>query len=235
MNRTVTLLVLLVLVSLSAGAVANEPAVDYLRDIKPLLRQRCFACHGALKQESGLRLDTAALVRQGGDGGPVIVPSGVEPSVLIERIEADEFDGRMPPEGPPLTPEEIARVRAWVAAGAAGPAGEQPEPDPRNHWSFRVPLRPQPPEVTGLAAGSNPIDAFILARLENEQLAPRPVAEGPVLLRRLYLDLIGVPPTREELRAFMADPSPSAWAAEVDRLLNDPRNSATTPLARGTM
>lgn len=223
MNRATVVLIAVTLMSLAVRAVADESVTAYLHDIKPLLQERCFACHGALKQESGLRLDTAALIRQGGDGGPVVVPGEIEQSVLIERIEADEFDGRMPPEGKPLAPEEIARLRAWVAAGAVGPEDERPEEDPQDHWSFRTPMRPEPPQVEGLSAENNPIDAFLLARLKSEQLTPRPRAEKRVLLRRLYLDLIGVPPTREELYAFLADRSPTAWTKEVNRLLDDPR------------
>ena len=223
MTRTIALLLSALLITMAADAVANEPGVEYLRDVKPLLRQRCFACHGALKQESGLRLDTADLIRRGGDGGPVVMPGRVEQSALIERIEADEFDGRMPPEGKPLTPEEIARIKAWVTAGAAGPEDEQAEDDPRSHWSFQAPVRPEPPACDDFASTQNPLDAFILTRLRAEQLSPRPPANQSILLRRLYLNVIGVPPSREELYAFLADPSPAAWAAQVDRLLNDPR------------
>ncbi|MCA9117694.1 MAG: DUF1549 domain-containing protein, partial [Planctomycetaceae bacterium] len=212
-----------VLMLLTAPAAAAEPAALYLKDIKPLLQERCYACHGALKQEAGLRLDTVELMRQGGDSGPAVAPGKTDASAIVERIEADELSGRMPPIGKPLKPEEIAAIRAWIAAGSPAPKDEQPEADPSAHWSFSRPERPALPQPEQLPAGANPIDAFILAKLRSAELEPRPLAEKPVLLRRLFLDLVGVPPTREELHAFLADESPTAWETVVNRLLDDPR------------
>jgi hypothetical protein len=217
-------LALAIAIGSAAPSVAAETAVDYARDVKPILKQRCYACHGALKQKSGLRLDTAALVLRGGDGGPVVVPRSVPESLLVEKIEARDEKERMPPEGMPLTPEQIALIRAWIEQGAAAPAKEEPEPDPREHWAFRKPVR-----IALLSSGSpkptaeNPIDSFVLARLQEAGLRARPLAEKPLLLRRVFLDLIGLPPTREELQAFIADDSPDAWTKVVDCLLGDPR------------
>lgn len=218
------ILMLLLTPTTNAVARADDSPVDYARDIKPIFKARCYACHGALKQKSGLRLDTVPLMRTGGEGGPALVAGNLDESQIVERIEAGLSSGRMPPEGAALKPEEIARVKSWIVAGAPSPSNEPPEEDPRNHWAFRMPIRPRPPNVHAPSANGNPIDAFVSAELQRKGLAARPAAAGHVRLRRLYLDLIGVPPTRNELLAFLADPSPSAWNSVVDRLLSDPRH-----------
>ena len=219
-------LVLGIVLVTAATGVAQEPEVDYLRDIKPILHERCFACHGALKQQAGLRLDTGTLIRKGGDGGPAVTPGQVSDSPLLDRVSESEPSLRMPPDGKPLTPEQIAKIRLWIAAGARTPDNEQPEEDPRTHWAFQRPVRPAVPAVTDpdlAGPQANPIDAFIVAKLAAHQLTPRPLADKPVILRRVYLDLIGLPPTREELQAYLADDSPTAYETVVDRLLKDPR------------
>lgn len=200
--------------------------VDYQRDIKPILHERCFACHGALKQEGNLRLDTAALARQGGDSGVAIAPGQPDTSLLLARISAAEESERMPPEGQPLSPEQIALFKSWIAGGATGPEGELPEPDPNQHWSFQTPRRPVVPQVAADANQNwvrNPIDQFISAKYQAEQLTPVAFASPEVMLRRVYIDLIGLPPTREELHAFLADPSEAAYQATVDKLLASPQ------------
>ncbi|MGL4551404.1 MAG: DUF1549 domain-containing protein, partial [Gemmataceae bacterium] len=196
-------------------AAAPPPPVDYGRDIKPLLRERCYACHGGLKQEGGLRLDTAALIRQGGDGGPAADPGD---SALLERVATARGSRRMPPDGPPLNAEQIAVLRAWVDRGAAGPAGEKPEADPRAHWSFRKVVRPAVPPGTQ----PNPIDRFVAQRWRQDGLVPAGPADRATLARRLHLDLTGLPPTRDELHAYLADASPLAYERLVDRLLASP-------------
>lgn len=216
-------LVLGILLATSMVGVAKEPESDYQRHVKPLLKERCFACHGALKQQSGLRLDTGAAIRRGGEGGPAITAGKAAESLLIERITETEPSLRMPPEGKPLTPEQIALIRAWIEAGATTPENEQPEEDPRAHWAFQKPVRPIPPSVANTVPPDNPIDAFITAKLAAQGLTPRPLADKSVILRRVSLDLIGLPPTRDELRAFLADDSPMAYDVVVDRLLKDPR------------
>ena len=217
------LFALAVMLSAATLTQAAEPAVDYLQEIKPIFKERCFACHGALKQKSGLRLDTAALMRKGGDSGPAVAKD-IADSLLLERINDPNPATRMPPEGLPLTPEQIARIKQWIQQGATATDNEQPEQDPRKHWAFQPPLRPAAPRLTRLEAAGHPVDAFILAQLEQHNLPPRPLAERHVLLRRVYLDLIGVPPTREELQNFLADASPTAYETVVDRLLADPRH-----------
>jgi hypothetical protein len=209
----------------SAAAADNLPGVGadlYLRDVKPLLQRRCFSCHGALKQESDLRLDTAAFIRRGGSDGPAVEPGNPTASRLIERVAATEASQRMPPEGAPLAAQEIAALSAWIQAGAISPDNEQPQEDPRSHWAFRAPVRPRVPQAPGERA-ANPIDAFLAARQVAEGIEPLGQADKATLLRRVYLDLIGLPPARGDLRDFLADTSPAAYEKVVDRLLDSPQ------------
>ena len=204
-----------------------EPAVsvDYLKQIKPLLRERCFACHGALKQEGGLRLDTVGLMLKGGDSGPVLQRKKAAGSLLLHRVTTSDIDERMPPEdeGVPLTPEEMGLLRQWIDAGALAPLNEEPEADPKDHWAFQPIIRHDVPAITSPWI-RNPIDAFVAAEQDRQRLTPQPEASRIVLLRRLYLDLLGVPPSLEEIEAFERDASPQAYERVVQRLLDDPRH-----------
>ena len=227
---------------LASSAVADE-AVDYVRSIKPLLQARCYACHGVLKQEAGLRLDTAELAIQGGASGAVIKPGNVSASSLLQRVASVDDAERMPPEGEPLKAEEIAALSRWVAGGAIAPPGERPERDPREHWSFQPPKRTPIPVIswglpdapipaTGVTQDSpkgsrlhpreNPIDSYLAAVHLQRGLRPQPPADKRVWLRRVSLDLIGLPPSLEEMDAFLADDSPSAVETVVARLLENP-------------
>jgi hypothetical protein len=200
---------------------ASAAEVDYLKDIKPLLSSRCSACHGALRQKSGLRLDAAELIRKGGKNGPAIAPGKSGESLLIDHVTANDRP-RMPPEseGSPLTAAEVALLRAWIDQGAKAP-NEPIPPDARQHWSFTKPVRPAIPAVNTKI--SNPIDAFVAAELHKQGLQPVCPADKRTLLRRVYIDLIGLPPTRAELHAFLADESEDAYEKIVDRLLASPR------------
>src|SRR5262249_48555521 len=137
--------------------------VDYLRDVKPVLKERCFACHGGLKQRAKLRLDAAALVLKGGRHGPAIKPGDAEGSLLVERITDAEEATRMPPQGKPLADKQIALLKAWIKEGAPAPSGEKPEEDPRRHWAFQKPVRSPLPAAPGRADSRNPVDAFLAA------------------------------------------------------------------------
>lgn len=212
------------LLLLSGVASAQDSAVDYLKEIKPLLRDKCFACHGGLKQNAKLRLDTVQLMRKGGRSGPAVQPGVPDKSLLIERITAKDKDDRMPPDSPPLSPEEVAKIRAWIAQGAVGPAEEQPETDAREHWAFRPVKRPDVPKVKDAAWAKNPIDAFLAAEHAKQGLTPRPAIEKSLLLRRVYLDLIGLPPTSKDMQDFLSDKADDAYEKVVDRLLADPRH-----------
>ncbi|MBS0264443.1 MAG: PSD1 domain-containing protein [Planctomycetes bacterium] len=205
-------------------ALAHAEPGEYERDIKPLLKARCYACHGALKQAGNLRLDTGSSLRSGGDSGPAVEPGNAETSLLLRRVSASQPSERMPPEGEPLSAAQIELLRGWILAGATSPAAETAEADPRAHWAFQPPRRPVVPMPEGRNQGANPIDAFLDTELARHSLAPRPAAPKQVQLRRVYLDLIGLPPTREELREFLADDAPDAYERVVNRLLSDARH-----------
>ena len=230
-RRGTLLFVLLVMATLVVFALSSSPVlaaeagdIDYARDIKPVLKERCYACHGALKQEAGLRLDTGALVRKGGDSGEVLDIGDPATSVLIERIAARDEADRMPPEGRPLAVEEIELFKRWIADGALSPADEEPEPHPSDHWAFKRPAVPSSAsDAEREGRPANPIDAFVAAKLSERGLKPLGMADPHVLLRRVYLDLIGVPPRREELQEFLADPGEDAYENVVDRLLAHPK------------
>lgn len=209
-----------------ASAWADE-RVNYAAQIKPVFVSRCVACHGVLKQEGGLRLDTGALAVKGGDSGPIIKPGDVAHSLLLKRIAATDPAERMPPEGEPLKPEQIAAIRDWIAQNAVAPADEQPERDPRDHWAFRPVTRPAIPQVEMLSddlAGwpANPIDAFIAQQYRQHRLTPQAQADRRVWLRRVYLDLIGLPPSPAQLDSFVSDSSPEACDKVVTELLERP-------------
>lgn len=196
--------------------------VDYLRDIKPLLSGQCGKCHGALQQKGGLRLDTAAAALVGGEHGPAIKPGASADSLLVRLVEGTHADlARMPYKKPPLAGAQVALLKAWIDEGAKAPSDEQPEVG--LHWSFVPPVRPSVPKISRLPFPvSHPIDAFIFARLEKDGLQPSPAADRVTLIRRLSLDLLGLPPTLTEVDAFLAEARPDAYERLVERLLASP-------------
>jgi len=203
---------------------AHSQTVDYLRDVKPIFASRCYACHGAIKQKAGLRLDTVAQMTDGGDHGPAIVSGKPNDSILLKHILGDKGFKRMPPpdDGEALKPAQIAILKQWIEQGAPHPRDEKPEADPRDHWAFRAPVRPALPKIKNVAWSKNPVDSFIAFEHEKRGFTPQGPAERGVLLRRVYLDLIGLPPTREEMQSFLADTSPNSFERVVDRLLASP-------------
>ncbi len=217
---------LLLFAGLTLGADPPADPVDYLRNVKPILAARCYACHGAIKQKASLRVDTAALLREGGASGPAIVPGKAAASLLVKRILGQDKLARMPPEdvGAGLKPDQVALIRRWIDQGAIGPKDEKPETDPRDHWAFKAPLRPAVPKVENAAWVRNPIDAFIADAHQRQGLVPQGPAEKSILLRRVYLDLVGLPPTPEELSDFLDDRAPDAYEKVVDRLLASPQH-----------
>jgi mono/diheme cytochrome c family protein len=204
---------------------AAEGEVDYIRQIKPIFAKRCYSCHGALQQKSGLRLDTAALIRRRGTQGTAVEPGKPGDSLLIEAITGQGGTAKMPPEGDgtPLTTEELNLVKRWITQGANGPADEPQQVNPREYWSYQIPVKSPVPVVKNPAWLLNPIDAFIASEQEKRGLAPRPAADKATWLRRVYLDLIGVPPSRDEFQAFLRDDSPLAEEKVVDELLERPQ------------
>ncbi|MBK9166806.1 MAG: PSD1 domain-containing protein [Bryobacterales bacterium] len=191
---------------------------DFVRDVQPLLASSCYGCHGAKAQMGGLRLDAKALAFAGGVAGKSIVPGDPDASPLYQRIAGTSDQARMPMGAKPLAPEQIALVRRWIEQGATWPDGIGAEvAEIRKHWAFVAPRRPELPAKQG-----SPIDRFVLAKLDREGLRPSPEADRTTLLRRLSLDLTGLPPTPGEVDAFLADRGPDAYERQVDRLLASP-------------
>jgi hypothetical protein len=199
---------------------------EYLADVQPLLRARCYACHGALKQQAKLRLDTVSAMVKGGESGPAVMPGSSGSSLLIQRIQTRNPDDRMPPEheGELLSAEQVASVRAWIDDGAIGPAEDLPESDPREHWAFRPPVRPPLPQVSRPAWAHHPIDAFVAAKNDQHGLRPQPEAPRALQIRRLFVDLVGVVPTVDDWAALDLDVGAGWYERLVDRLLDDPRH-----------
>ena len=202
-----------------AGSAESADAVALYRDtIKPVFHERCYACHGALQQKAGLRLDTVAMINAGSRNGSIVTPGSPAPEAnpLLNRLTHADPEERMPPEAEPLTPEEIAAIRTWIAAGAPGFPDEPGDDDPRNHWAFQRIAKPELP--AGSSGLSNPIDRFLDGKRSEHSLKTQPPADRSLALRRLYLDLIGLPPTREQ----MNDERP--WSEIVDELLASPHH-----------
>jgi hypothetical protein len=216
-----------------AGAPGAEPAGAefFEKKIRPLLSENCFECHSARKQRGGLRLDSRAALLNGGDSGPAIVPGQPGVSLLLKAVHyKDEL--RMPPKRQ-LEPQDIAALTAWVKQGAPWPEGAAVRavakdsgfhitPKDRAFWSFRPVADPPVPAVRDTTWPKTSIDRFLLARLEANQLWPVEPADRRTLIRRATFDLTGLPPTPEEVDAFLADPAPGAFARVVDRLLMSP-------------
>jgi hypothetical protein len=208
---------------------AVERAVSFQEEVFPILEKNCFDCHGPETQKSGFRLDGREAAMKGGDYGTDILVGNSAESPLIHYVAQIDKDMVMPPKGDPLTAEQVGILRAWidqglkwnveVVAAAEVEAATQAHID---HWSFKVPVRPEPPPTSDNGWAKNPIDRFILHRLDSEGLAPSPEADRATLIRRLHLDLIGLPPASEEVDDFLADESPDAYERLVDRLLASP-------------
>jgi len=213
-------LCLLGLFHLSALQAADvPPKPDFKHDILPIL-SRCTSCHGIEHKEGGLNLMRRQAAFDGGESGKVIVPGKSSESLLIKLVSGGDPDRQMPPsdEGKPLSKTQIETLRQWIDAGADWPAAF----DGTSHWAYQPIQRPAPPAVKNGAWIKSPLDAFVLARLEQQGLAPNPEAERSTWLRRVSLDLIGLPPTPEQVAEFLADNSDQAYERVVDRLLASP-------------
>ncbi|MFZ9855797.1 MAG: PSD1 and planctomycete cytochrome C domain-containing protein [Limisphaerales bacterium] len=203
-------------VVLGVGATRAEDSVRFSRDVLPILSDHCFACHGpdAAARKGGLRLDVREGATGPGKSGKVaLVPGDPKASEVVRRMLTPDPDDLMPPPEShrPLSQDQIATLTRWISEGA--PWGR--------HWAYEPPRRPTPPSVPGT---SNPIDAFVRSRLVREGLEPAPEASRETLLRRLTLDLTGLPPTPDEIREFVQDTRPGAYERQVDRLLASPRH-----------
>jgi mono/diheme cytochrome c family protein len=195
--------------------------VDFQRDIQPILSTNCQKCHGPDKQKGGFRVDVKNVFLKGGDAhAPNVHPGKSAESPLIHFVAGLDEDMRMPQKGDPLSAEQVGLLRAWIDQGAAWPDDGKGAGAAETHWSFKAVVRPDVPKVEG---ATNPIDAFIRARLEQEKLAASPQADRRTLIRRLSFDLIGLPPTPEEVEEFIADERPDAYERLVERLLASSR------------
>lgn len=194
--------------------------VDFAKDIEPLLTRSCLSCHGPEKQRGGYRLDSRAASLQGGEAySPAIRPGDSAGSPLIHLVAGLVPDTKMPAKGEPLAPDQIGLLRAWIDQGAIRPEAATRASE---HWAFKAPVRAPIPDVPG-AQASNPIDAFLLAKLRAAGLKPSPEADRVSLIRRLYLAMLGMPPTPEEVAVFVGDRKPQAFERLVDQVLADPR------------
>jgi mono/diheme cytochrome c family protein len=201
-------------------AAQAPPEVFFREQVEPLLRSNCFACHSARNRTSGLALDSREGVLSGGSRGPAAVAGKPEASLLVTAVE-QRGDLKMP-LGRRLKPEEVQVLRRWVELGLPWAHGGPAKPSGQDHWAFQPPRRPAVPEVRDRSWVRNPIDAFVLSRLEREGLTPSPEADRYTLLRRVSLDLTGLPPSPDQIQSFLADASPNAYEKVVDRLLASP-------------
>ncbi len=204
---------------------AQSGGVDFRRDIEPIFRANCYKCHGTQKASSQLRLDLKASAMKGGMTGAVILPGSSKDSRLMHRILGEGGEQRMPLGGEPIKPEQIELIRKWIDQGAVWPddSGLRTQGSGLpTHWAFVKPSRPALPVVKNKSWVRTPIDNFILAEIEKQGLAPSPDASKETLIRRLSLDLTGLPPTLKEVDEFLADKSPDAYEKLVERMLASP-------------
>jgi mono/diheme cytochrome c family protein len=213
----------------TASDSASSPTAEQLRffesSIRPVLVEHCLKCHGPEKQWANLRLDSREALLKGGDTGAAVLPGKPGESLLLRAVRQLDDEFKMPPEGPKLTDRQIADLVRWVEMGAPFPATAEAHtkrPRDANHWAFQPPKGALIPLVQDLTWVQSPIDNFILARLEAEGLRPLGSADKRTLIRRVTFDLIGLPPTPDEIAAFLADDTPDAYPRLVDRLLASP-------------
>jgi hypothetical protein len=200
-------------------ALTSLSRADFLSDVRPVLKARCFSCHSALKAEAGLRLDSVSAMHMGGDSGSILANHA---GILLDRITSSDEADRMPPEGAPLTPAQIDAFRAWIAAGSPAPVPDEPEPDPRSHWAFQLPQPSPLPEVPPPWNG-NAIDRLLASHHTKQGLQPQEPTKPELWLRRVSFDLTGLPPTPAQVAAFLADHAPDARSRAVDQLLSSPQ------------
>ncbi len=192
---------------------AQESKVDFAKQVQPILAKKCFACHGPDEAESGLSFaDEKGAFAEAESGAHAIVAGDVKASQLIARITSTDEHERMPPEGDPISPEEIEILKRWIQQGAKW----------SKHWSFRPMQRYEPPKVEDEAWSANPIDAFVYDQLATQNLKPNGPADRPALIRRAYYDLLGLPPTAQQVQKFVDDKEPLAFERLVDELLESP-------------
>jgi hypothetical protein len=201
---------------------ADEP-VDFAKTVRPILEKTCYECHAEKKPKGKFRLDSKELALKGGSTGKAIIPGDAKQSYLIKRLRGLGGEDRMPLDHDPLPAGQIALIEKWIDEGAVWPdSASISSAKIETHWAYVKPVLPAIPAVKNAGWVRNPIDAFVLARLEKEGLAPSREADRATLIRRVYLDLIGLPPSPAEVDAFVKDESPLAYEAVVDHLLANP-------------
>lgn len=217
---------LLTFVSKSFGAASTTADTAFFESqVQPILERHCYSCHSAShgKVKAGLELDWKGGWEKGGDSGPAVIPGNPEKSLLIKAVRYTDPDLRMPPKGEKLSANEVAVLVSWVQRGASDPrVTKQAGVNPKDHWAFKPVREPAVPPVSESHWIKTPVDAFVLSRLEEMGLSHAPEADRPTLIRRVYFDLIGLPPSPEEVDQFVNDKSPKAWEDLVDRLLASP-------------
>jgi hypothetical protein len=214
-----TKIVFLTCVLLAAPQDGGADKLDFARDVLPILKASCHKCHGAEKPKGQLRLDAKALAMKGGVSGKAILPGNSKESLLVKLLLEPDEEARMPQKAPALAPEKIALLGRWIDEGAEWPDSASAEVRESRHWAYVKPVRPALPAVKTPGWVRNPIDAFVLARLEREGLRPSPEAPRETLVRRVTLDLTGLPPSPDEVDAFVAD---GDYERLVERLLASP-------------
>ena len=209
---------MLLLVSLSG--IARGAGADFKQDVLPILKKHCLDCHGPDEQESNLRLDSMTAALSGGDiGEPVIVPGSSDRSYLVTLVTSEDDRKRMPPDGDRLSQDEVSTLKAWIDdADAWTNAQQEIENEKHDHWSFQPLQHPQVHQLDG-----HPIDAFIKRKLDEAGIAFSRRADRPRLIRRLFLVLHGLPPSPQQVAAFVNDDRPDAWENLVERVLSSPR------------
>ncbi|MEZ6044752.1 MAG: DUF1549 domain-containing protein [Planctomycetaceae bacterium] len=203
---------------------ADEATDLYTKKVKPLFAQRCVMCHGPLKQEGDLRVDAGQFLLHAEEGEPLVIPGESDQSRLVDALLGRNDALQMPMEGAPLTQQEIEAVLGWIKAGASYPEDEEVLADPREHWAFVPPVRPQIPEVEQSEWSLNPIDRFIYKQYEDHGLQPVQELDRRMWVRRVYLDLIGIPPTADEVQQFIQNDQPDAVENLVNELLARPEH-----------
>src|SRR5215831_5274568 len=214
-------------VSLRSQSAQSSAAALFNQEVRPILEQQCQSCHGGAAKQSGLDITSREKLLRGGDHGPAVIPGKPEESLLYLYVKHERQPG-MPFGGKKLSDEQIARIAEWIRTGALFDAplktgAPAPKRAVTDHWAFRPPGRPSVPVVKNAKWVRNPIDAFLAADQEKKGLQPLPEADKYTLLRRVYLDLAGIPPTREQLHAFLSDRSDNAYEKVVDQLLASPQ------------
>jgi len=219
MSRRVTVALMLLQLAAARGLTAEESAFD--RDVRPILEKRCVSCHHGENAKGELSLETREAFLKGGASGPLVIDGKVEESLLVEVISGSE--PQMPQVGPKLTEREVKVIRDWVASGAEFPEGVKlTDRSKEGKWWALLPLSAQEPPKTGEGWARNPIDRFVFQKLSDEGLTPSPEADRRTLIRRLSFDLLGLPPSPEEVNRFLADERPTAYEELVDQMLSSP-------------